>query len=104
VSDAGYNVAYSACTTVTHFEGAGRAWVGSRAVLNTSDSYLIFARKYFSGWEQFVLRLFLPVAFVARAAVCFAVSLLVHDMHQHDKAKAFATAAWRMFSGNMERA
>jgi len=104
VAEAGYTVAYSACGKLTHFEMAGRAWVGRRAVLNSTDSYLTFARKYFSWWECVLLRTFLPIAFAGRAATCLLSSLLMRDKNSHEKAKAFGSAAWRLLSGSSGRA
>ncbi len=104
VTDAGYTVVYSACARVTHFEGAGRTWVGSRAVLNTAVSYLVFAHKFFNLWERVVLRIFLPVVFASRAAMCMLSSMLKRDENGHEKAKAFGIAAWRILSGSGVRA
>ncbi len=101
VTDAGYTVAYSSCARVTHLEGAGRTWVGRRAVLNSAHSYLIFARKYFKLWERIVLRMLLPVVFASRAAVCLLGSGLWRDRNGHEKARAFGAAAWKLLSGKM---
>lgn len=104
VADAGYAVAYSACAVVTHFEGAGRTWVGRRAVLNTAGSYLVFAHKFFNLWERIGLRIFLPVVFASRAAMCLLSSILRLDEEGHEKAVAFSVAAWRLLSGSGGRA
>ncbi len=100
VTDAGYAVYYSACAAVTHFEGAGRTWVGRRAVLNTTVSYSVFARKFFNVQERIVLRILLPVIFASRAALCLLNSMLRLDEDGHEKAMAFGVAAWRMLAGS----
>ncbi len=101
VTDTGHTVAYSSCARVTHLEGAGRAWLGRRAVLHSTDSYLTFARKYFQPWERIVLRTLLPAVFASRAAVCLLGSGLWRDENGHEKAKAFGAAAWKLLSGKM---
>ncbi len=104
VVEAGHRVAYSACTTVKHYEGAGRRWVGRRAVLNTAASYTVFARKFFSYEERVALRILLPIIFGCRALTCLASALLRLDRDGHEKAGAFGAAAWSLLSGSVGRA
>lgn len=46
VRDAGYRVAYDHNVLVTHFEGAGKAWIGTPALLRTVRSYFIYLEKH----------------------------------------------------------
>lgn len=47
VREAGYQVCYTPAVRVTHYEGAGRAWLGARALSNSMSSYVLFTRKHY---------------------------------------------------------
>jgi GT2 family glycosyltransferase len=89
---AGYAVAYSSSCEVTHFEGAGRAWIGERAVLNSTHSYLVYAKKYHGTSGGFSLRVLLAPVFLGRALVHGLLGMVKMDVNGLNKAKAFGRA------------
>lgn len=98
VRESGKSVLYSAACTVTHFEGAGRPWIGERAVLNTVDSYLSYVRKFHGGLNLLALRTALSPVFLLRSMANWLIALSGRDPHGRDKARAFRRAAWRLLS------
>lgn len=96
VREAGHAVRYSAACEVTHFEGAGRPWIGERAVLNTTDSYLAYMRKFHGAFASLTVRSLLSPVFLARSAAHRVAALLKRDPHGQDKARAFQRAAMRL--------
>lgn len=96
VRKAGYVVAYSSFCEVTHFEGAGRAWVGERAVLNSTHSYLVYAKKFYGMRGSFLLRLLLTPVFFARALGHGLLGIVNVDVNGLAKAEAFGRAALKL--------
>lgn len=47
-----YKIIYSSSATVIHYEGAGKAWIGLNALINTSKSYLTYCKKYYRKSDQ----------------------------------------------------
>ncbi len=99
VRDAGNKVLYSAACQVIHFEGAGRSWIGERAVLNSTDSYLVYVRKFHGLIAVVVLRMLLSQVFIARSLAHFITSVFGMDSNGYEKASAYRRAALRLFSG-----
>jgi GT2 family glycosyltransferase len=64
---AGLRVVYSPQSRVTHFEGAGKSWVGPAALRRSACSYLLFARKHYGALSASVLSLALGSLFLIRA-------------------------------------
>ncbi len=55
VRQLGLQVAYTAQSTVIHFEGAGKSWIGSAALRRTVRSYQLFTEKHRGhAWAVFV--------------------------------------------------
>lgn len=101
VRDAGHRVAYSDCSRVVHFEGAGRPWRGRRAVLDTARSYLTYGRKFYGPAGRLTLRTLLPAVFLLRAAAHRLVHALGRDPLGREKAGAFAAAALVLAGGHV---
>ena len=96
VRDAGYRVAYRSDIKTVHYEGAGRVWIGERALLNTMNSYLIYTRK-FHGWlGLLVLRLSLGPVMLARAASYAVPAWVMRSQVAREKFVAFMTAGRRL--------
>lgn len=96
VGESGYKVVYTNLSEVLHYEGAGRAWIGERAVLNTTDSYLVYARKFHGVLGQWLLRALLFPVFLLRSVGNWLAAETGADLHGRDKARAFSKAASRL--------
>ena len=92
----GFRVIYSACCTITHLEGAGRAWIGERALLNSVDSYLVYCRKFYGRLSQIGLAVTLSIVFLARAALYGLSHALGRDVVLNEKRLGFFRAATRL--------
>jgi N-acetylglucosaminyl-diphospho-decaprenol L-rhamnosyltransferase len=96
VRDAGHRIGYSpACTTV-HLEGAGRPWIGERAVLDTTASYLRYCEKHRGSAAVVLLALLLPPVFLLRSAALLGAACVGRDRFGKAKARAFARAALQL--------
>jgi N-acetylglucosaminyl-diphospho-decaprenol L-rhamnosyltransferase len=102
VRDKGYIVVFSAASKVIHFEGAGRPWIGERAVLNTTNSYIVYVRKFHGMMAVILLRMLLSQVFVARSLAHLITSALGMDSNGYDKAMAYWRAALRLFFGGSQ--
>lgn len=67
IRNLGYSIAYTSESLVTHYEGAGKAWIGSAALKRTAQSYQIFTRKHFGNTQAAALSYVLGFIFGARA-------------------------------------
>lgn len=47
VRESGERIVFTPDVEVTHYEGAGREWIGERALRNTVRSYLIYTNKFY---------------------------------------------------------
>jgi GT2 family glycosyltransferase len=99
VRDTGNKVLYSATCKVIHFEGAGRSWIGERAVLNSTNSYVVYVRKFHGKTAAVLLRLLLSQVFFARSLSHFIASLFAMDANGQEKSRAYRRAAVRLFFG-----
>ncbi|WP_417070247.1 glycosyltransferase family 2 protein [Niveibacterium terrae] len=63
----GLRVVYSPQARVTHFEGAGKSWVGPAALRRSACSYLLFVRKHYGAFRVIALSLALGSLFLIRA-------------------------------------
>jgi GT2 family glycosyltransferase len=109
VRDQGWKVAYHGSCMVTHYEGAGRAWIGCRALLNTSRSYFIYLTKHYGKLQGRITCLGLAAIFSLR----FLTFQLTSNSQSNpslenvrtDKANAYKLAAQQLFhvamSGNV---
>jgi N-acetylglucosaminyl-diphospho-decaprenol L-rhamnosyltransferase len=96
VRAAGRTVLYSAKCDVTHLEGAGRSWIGERAVLNTATSYGVYFTKFHSPLERTCLGALMTIVFRLRSVAHNFAAMLGRDPDGRDKARAFAAAAQKM--------
>lgn len=96
VGAAGYVVAYSASCEITHFEGAGRSWLGERAILNSTHSYLVYSKKYYGAMGRLFLRLLLPPVFFVRAIAHGVLGILGVDSIGLAKARAYGRATLKL--------
>lgn len=99
VRDSGNKVIYSAACKVVHFEGSGRSWIGERAVLNSTNSYLIYVRKYHGMLAVVILRMLLSQVFIARSLAHFATFIFGMDSKGYEKANAYRRAAFTLLLG-----
>ena len=99
VRKTGYFVGYSSACQVTHFEGAGRPWVGERAVLNTADSYMVYIAKFHGRAAVLVLRALLAPVFALRALAYWAVYMMRLDSYGTEKSRAYFLAALKLIKG-----
>jgi GT2 family glycosyltransferase len=101
VKDAGFRVAFVADTLVTHYEGAGRPWIGGAALTRTARSYYHFTRKHFGMPSANAVALALAIVFGLRA---FAFSLVSFTSTNgraavwREKSKSYASTAMQLFS------
>lgn len=87
-----YKIIYSADCNVVHYEGAGKSWIGERALSNTADSYIIYIEKFYGKIHLLLLRLLLPIIFFARSfGYCVTAKL-----HGNSISKEKAFAYWRV--------
>lgn len=104
----GWKVVYQRDCIVTHYEGAGRAWIGCRALLNTSRSYFIYITKHYGPLRGRITCLCLSAIFLLRFMAFLAASHLQKTPSSRslgiDKATAYKLAAQQLFlaaiSGN----
>jgi N-acetylglucosaminyl-diphospho-decaprenol L-rhamnosyltransferase len=96
---AGNKVLYSALCKVIHFEGSGRSWIGEQAVLNSTNSYLIYVRKFHGIMGVVILRMLLSQVFIARSLAHFFTSLFGLNSNGYEKANAYRRAALRLILG-----
>ena len=100
VRDLGSKVLYSADCRVIHFEGAGRSWIGERAVLNSSNSYIIYVRKFHGESAVVLLRMLLSQVFFARSMGHYIASLIGKDANGKEKSRAYIRAGIQLFLGS----
>lgn len=89
----GGRVVYTAESEVTHLEGAGRPWVGRRAVLNTAVSDTIYVRKFHGVLGRFVLGTVLAPILLLRAFGHRLMHAVGSDPHGKDKSLAYVHAS-----------
>lgn len=102
VRNAGLQVAFVAETLVTHYEGAGRPWIGGMALQRTARSYYIFTRKHFGISLAKGTVFSLAVLFALRSFVFALVGLLYFDRQKknqwRDKSESYGRAAIQLFN------
>lgn len=96
----GLEVRYRGDCVITHYEGAGRPWIGTRALQNTSRSYFLFLTKHYGLMVARVTCLALGGVFFARA-MAFKLIALKHRSEacskiRADKGSAYKRAAQRL--------
>lgn len=95
VRQLGLKISYTEKCCVTHFEGAGKAWIGAAALNRTVRSYLLFTEKHYGALSAVGVSLFLGCVFLGRALVFYAQSLIAKPRSHlcRDKSSSFLTAA-----------
>ena len=100
VRQAGFRIGYSADVTVTHFEGAGRPWIGVAALRRTTRSYLLYLRKHYGAVATLVVSVLLGLIFMSRA-IAFGLTAIVpgetREVRQ-EKARGFRDVAWSLMT------
>ncbi len=101
IHDAGNKVVYSAASEVMHFEGAGRSWIGEWAVLNSTNSYLVYMKKFHGMIAVIVLSMMLSQVFIAQNLAHFITSVFGIDSNGYEKARVYRRAALGLFLGGV---
>lgn len=96
VHDMNYKVVYSADCDVIHYEGAGRSWIGERALQNTTNSYVIYSKKFYGKVYAVLLPIFLAPVFFARSGIYLATAMFDSDQVKKEKAGAYWRVALNM--------
>ena len=99
VRSVGLRVGYSCACQVTHFEGAGRPWVGESALLSTADSYMVYVSKFHGRVAVLVLRLLMVPVFMMRSLAFWAVYMVRIDSFGAEKGRAFFMASLKLIRG-----
>ena len=102
VRNSGFKVAFVAETCVTHYEGAGRPWIGGMALQRTGRSYLIFTQKHFGSYFAKLVGFSLAMLFTLRSMVFALVGLYSFDRQNkgqwRDKSESYGRVAMRLLS------
>ena len=102
VRQLGLRAAYRADVTVTHYEGAGKAWACRATVLRTLRSYLLFATKHFGRGAASRLALSLGLVFSAKALAHAGRAVTSRNAErralQRDKRNGYFNAARQSFA------
>lgn len=93
---AGLTVSYTPASVITHYEGAGKAWIGINALLRTSRSYVLYVDKHFGQAQSRLMAAALGSTFALRALAFSGLSLLKSGTDRgvilRDKGAAFFKA------------
>jgi GT2 family glycosyltransferase len=96
----GLRVAYIPSSLVTHYEGAGKPWIGAAALLRTSRSYYIYTSKHYGKFRAWLVCACLCSIFAARAAAFFLLGTAAGTSQRRSlrylKAGGFARAFGQM--------
>jgi GT2 family glycosyltransferase len=98
VRQLGLRVCYTPKCTVTHYEGAGRVWIGTTALLRTVNSYHLYTTKYYGKMGAIFTSLMLSGVFFARATGYFLQAIFNTEKSkvQHDKSSGYAQAGTKL--------
>lgn len=94
IRQAGFLVSFVTETLVTHYEGAGRPWIGKAALQRTAKSYLIFSKKHFGKLSSRFTALGLALLFSFRALAFFGQALLCQDKNKKNILREKVEAYW----------
>lgn len=89
VGEEGFKIMYSSLSSVIHFEGAGRPWIGERALQNTSDSYFVYTRRYYTKKATVFLAFGLGLTFIARSLFFGVSSIFTRNSVKSDKCRSY---------------
>ncbi|NUO09141.1 MAG: glycosyltransferase family 2 protein [Candidatus Brocadia sp.] len=96
VRDLGFRVAYIPNVEIIHYEGAGREWIGPRALEWSMRSYIIYTQKY-SGifWAWFV-RIGLSIIMLLRVLAYFLITILKKSTICKEKRIGYLRAVFQL--------
>lgn len=92
VRDLNYSVCYSKIANVIHYEGAGRLWIGKNAIINTTNSYIIYYKKYYNIYYQYMFKILLIVIFSFRVIAHTSTYFFDKDVNGKEKGLAYYCA------------
>lgn len=93
VIQAGYRVEYYPGVKIIHYGGAGRPWIGLRALQNTMRSYVIYTRKFHGGLSVLFLRPMLAMVLTLRSLVYGIIGVVRNSTIHKEKCSGFMTVA-----------
>lgn len=95
----GLKIVYNPLSEVTHYEGAGKDWIGELALLRTSRSYLIYVEKHFGKISRVFVGVSLGGLFLLRSFI-YAFSLMItkNNIVTNQKPRAYARAGSYLIS------
>jgi len=96
IRQTGQRVVFTPQSLITHFEGGGKPWVGSKALQRSTRSYVLFVVKHFGGLRVRFMALALGSIFLVRTLAFFTLALIKRTPDVRavlaDKAQAFRAA------------
>lgn len=101
VRNAGYKISYDAESLVTHYEGAGRTWIGLAALQRTGRSYAVYLEKHQNIIVSRIASLGLAAVFLMRSAAFAALKINVKSNEtdrkkvMSEKYQAYILVAWQ---------
>ncbi|GAB64077.1 MAG: glycosyltransferase family 2 protein [Candidatus Jettenia sp.] len=96
VRETGYRVCYTPYVKIIHYQGAGSAWIGENALLNTKRSYLLYTKKFYGKYSVVFLRTGLCIVMFLRAIAFYFLSLFSKSIVAKEKAKAFMKVSFQL--------
>ncbi len=107
VTQLGLRVAYVCDVHVTHYEGAGKAWIGRAALSRTSRSYFTFVEKHFGTGAAQRVAFMLSFIFFARAVAFSLVGAVAFKPGRRalwlDKCGGYLAAARQLLRSALSR-
>jgi len=99
VRDKNLSIAYTPDVSIIHYEGAGKRWIGERAVTMTTTSYNKFLRKHYGKKKSFLSMSFIGVVFIIRSIAYYSLYVCKSNNDNLDKAKAYGRNGIRLMFG-----
>lgn len=93
VTQAGYRVEYYPEVKIIHYGGAGRPWLGLRALQNTMRSYVIYTGKFHGSSLALILRPLLATVLALRGLVYGVLGTVKKSTIYKEKCSGFMTVA-----------
>jgi hypothetical protein len=69
-------VSYTRASSITHYEGAGKVWIGPKALQRTTRSYVVYVSKHFGPSRSRLMAGALGCTFMLRALAFSATAVL----------------------------
>jgi GT2 family glycosyltransferase len=95
----GLRIDYLPALSAVHFEAGGKPWIGERALLNTTASYMTYVARHYGPVATLVLRLGLAPVFAARALANLVLWALRRSATRRERAVAFWSACRKLVEG-----